>query len=109
MSSNLLPLFQLSPEDRAKIFTPKPAAPAVLPPDPDALNDCRAEWAGKALDEFIRATGTGKEDAVSDLISDLMHWCDRNGGNFQRELKRGMGHYAEETGQHYSVTALSFA
>jgi hypothetical protein len=35
-----------------------------LPPDPDNLNDNRAEWAGAALATFMRETGTDQEDIV---------------------------------------------
>jgi len=75
----------------------EPAAAKRLPPDPDEINDDRAEWAGKALAAFMDCTRTWEEDAVADLIADLMHWCDRNGQDFARELARGQGMYREET------------
>ena len=68
-----------------------------VPPDPDQMNERRAEWAGAALREFQRQTRTDLEDAVSDFLADLMHWCDRNNQKFAAELKRGRGHYEEET------------
>ena len=55
-----------------------------LPPDPDNMNADRAEWAAAALRHFQCTTGTDYEDALGDLLCDLMHWCDRN--NFDFEL-----------------------
>ena len=70
-----------------------------LPPDPDGMNDDRASWAEIALHAFQAATGTDREDAVSDLICDLMHLCDRDGelGDFDAQVERARGHYEAET------------
>src|SRR5579863_5577143 len=54
----------------------------VLPPDPEEMNDARSDWAAAAIDAFRDETGTDLEDAVSDLLADLMHWCGRNGQSF---------------------------
>jgi len=69
-----------------------------LPPDPDQMNDDRSEWAQAALSAFIVETRTDKEDAVADLLADLMHWCDRNKLEFDHELNRARDHYRAETG-----------
>ena len=66
------------------------------PPDPDEMNDERAEWAGTALAAFIKETGTDLEDALGDLLADLMHWCDRNNYDFGAALDRARGHYDAE-------------
>jgi hypothetical protein len=68
-----------------------------LPPDPEDMNDRRAAWAGEALSRFRDLTGTEPGDAVCDLVADLMHWCDRNGQDFGRELERATGHFRAET------------
>ena len=68
-----------------------------LPLDPEFLNADRALWAAIALEAFRRETGADLADAVSDLLADLMHWCDRFGQKFRRELRRALDHYAEET------------
>jgi hypothetical protein len=68
-----------------------------LPPDPDNMNGSRAEWAGAALSAFMRETGTDQEDALVDLLADLMHWADRNGYDFDAALERARGHYEAET------------
>jgi hypothetical protein len=69
---------------------------SALPPDPDGMNQQRAAWAAEALNVFRDEDGTA-EDALCDLLCDLMHWCDRNGVQFGEQLQRGMGHYREET------------
>jgi hypothetical protein len=68
-----------------------------IPPDPEEMNDLRAHWAGSALRDFRENTGTDLEDAVSDLLTDLMHWCDRHGQDFEHELRRACLHYEAET------------
>lgn len=68
-----------------------------LPPDPERMNGRRAAWAGRAVAEFQHATGTDDEDALSDLLADLMHWADRNNYDFDAALLRGRDHYAAET------------
>ena len=51
--------------------------------DPDEpSNGERANHARKALDAFLRSTGEARrvdEEAVRDLIADLLHLCDREG------------------------------
>ncbi len=74
----------------------RPELSRPLPPDPDELNACRAQWAAVALAAFRRQTGADAEDALSDLLADLMHWCDRSGLSFVDELRRALGHYEEE-------------
>ena len=69
----------------------------TLPPDPDCKNDDRALWAAAALATFMDATGAHHEDAVCDLLADLMHFCDRYEGNFRAALKRARYHYRAET------------
>jgi hypothetical protein len=70
----------------------------ILPPDPEGMNDKRAAWAGAALDTFMQVTGTDLEDAVGDLLADLIHWCDRNNYDFDLAYDRARGHYQAETG-----------
>ena len=69
----------------------------VLPPDPDGKNHDRAAWAGAALAKFMEVTGTDVEDAVGDLLTDLMHWSDRNNYDFDAALDRARAHYEAET------------
>lgn len=68
-----------------------------LPPDPEGMNDSRAEWAALAIAAFVLKTGSDEEDVVSDLLADLMHWCDRHDISFEDELARARFHYEAET------------
>ena len=68
-----------------------------LPPDPENMNNNRAEWAALSLRQFQYTTGADDQDAACDLLCDLMHWCDRNGFDFQHELNRARLHYEAET------------
>jgi hypothetical protein len=68
-----------------------------LPPDPENMNRGRAQWAGAALRHFQCVTGADYEDALGDLLANLMHWCDRNNFDFELALFRARGHYQAET------------
>lgn len=61
------------------------------------MNDERADWADGCIARFMSITGCDREDAPSDLLCNLMHWCDRNGLQFEDELDRGKDHYIDET------------
>lgn len=64
-------------------------------------NDDRAHWGGIALaafagrsnaqdavEAFASITGTDPESLLPDLMCDLMHWADRNGGGFDEAVAR---------------------
>lgn len=70
---------------------------SALPPDPEGVNDNRAAWADIAIRAFQAATGTDDEDALGDLLTDLMHWSDRNNYDFEAAICRASGHYEAET------------
>jgi len=73
-----------------------------VPADPDGINAKRSGWAENAIERFEGDTGTDREDSVSDLLGDLMHWCDRNDTDFDNELRRARAHYAAETDEETS-------
>ena len=73
------------------------ARPRKLMPDPEKMNDDRAEWAAATLRHFQCMTGCDYEDSLGDLLGDLMHWSDRNNFDFEAALCRARGHYAAET------------
>ena len=65
--------------------------------DPDKLHDdgptngTVANWALAGLDGFLKATGESAgtyEDAVRDLMADLLHFCDREGIDGVLAMKR---------------------
>jgi hypothetical protein len=70
-------------------------------PDPEDMNDMRVMWAEAALFQFQQHTGTDDEDAMSDLLSDLIHLAHVRGESFANELRRALGHFAEETDPAY--------
>lgn len=72
-----------------------------LPHDVDGRNDERAGWAEGAITTLQQTTGADRCDALSDLLANLFHWCDRQSVpvDFNRELERARGHYEAETGK----------
>jgi hypothetical protein len=68
-----------------------------LPPDADGMNGSRARWASAALSAFMKETGADQEDALGDLLADLMHWADRNNYDFNAALDHARWHYETET------------
>ena len=81
----------------------------MLPPDPEEMNERRAQWAADTL-TFFEIHGENPEDAateeerrtlleqnLSDLIADFAHFCDRNGLEMKNVLRMAMTHYFEET------------
>ncbi|MBC7855281.1 MAG: hypothetical protein IAF94_17775 [Pirellulaceae bacterium] len=77
--------------------SPKDEFQQQLPPDPEGMNDKRSAWADTAIRAFQIETGSDDEDALGDLLADLMHWSDRNNYDFEAALTRGRGHYEAET------------
>lgn len=68
-----------------------------LPPDPEGMNDNRAKWAAAAVRQFQSETGTEFDNALADLLCDLMHFADRTALDFDHELERARMHYVAET------------
>ncbi len=69
-----------------------------LPPDPEGMNDLRAGRARAALHAFAAVCATDWEDALSDLLCDLMHLSDRDPAfDFSESLARAEAHYEAET------------
>jgi hypothetical protein len=69
-------------------------------------NDDRASWAEAALLAFGKRTRLlkkcvgDKEDPffiISDLLTDLAHWCDRHNLEFSAALVHAAEHYGAET------------
>jgi hypothetical protein len=69
----------------------------TLPPDRKYMNDGRAAWAATALQHFAFITGADGEDALTDLLVNLMHWCDRSSADFNKHLATARLHYEAET------------
>jgi hypothetical protein len=62
----------------------------------EPTNKDRAEWAHQALEAFEAATGSEGDDAMCDLLADLMHYCRLNDISFGDELSRAERHFTEE-------------
>lgn len=73
------------------------ARPEHLPPDLEGMNEDRARWADTAVEAFVDNTGSEPQDALPDLLCDLMHWCDRMGLDFNASLDRARSNYTDET------------
>lgn len=65
----------------------------------DITNQDRAEWAYCALERFQDKTQTDDEDALADLLCDLMHLADRDGLDFDNELNRARNNHTEEVAE----------
>lgn len=70
-----------------------------LPPDPERMNGSRAKFADYAIAHFIDFTEVDREDALGDLLCNLMHLCDRDAelGGFDAQLERARRGYLLET------------
>jgi len=62
----------------------------------EVTNQNRAAWANASLYLFGQLTGTDHEDALGDLLCDLMHWSDQYDFDFTAALDRARGHYEAE-------------
>ena len=60
-------------------------------------NKDRAEWAAAAPRHFQCITGTDHDDALTDLLCDLRHWCNREKVSFDSAHTRAQEHYDAET------------
>jgi hypothetical protein len=56
----------------------------------------RAGWAAAALRHFQSTTGVDDDNALPDLLCDLVHWADREGFNFEDALDTARMHHEAE-------------
>ena len=66
-------------------------------------NRDRAYTGEEILDKYKEICGDEEapySQHLSDMISDLMHFCDGKGISFLRMLDRGRGHYDAEVAEH---------
>jgi hypothetical protein len=80
-----------------------------LPPDPEEMNDARAEWAKSTITFFEQYGESPHKDAtkmginvlarqnLSDLIADFGHYCDREGYHLNSLIRIAAECYLEET------------
>lgn len=80
---------------RRVAFRAEVKAAIATMPDPEPLtNSRRAQWAQVAINAFRRETGADPNDALSDLLCDLMHLYGRE--RFASELQRARRHHRVE-------------
>lgn len=95
-----LPAPQLAGEELPDNRCKSDDEPLPFDVDCEGMNSKRADWAGAALAEFQEQTGTDDGDAISDLVCDLLHLCDREGDRYGRsalkQIKRGLYAYESE-------------
>ncbi len=64
------------------------------------MNCKRAYWARSAVATFMTVTGVDREDAICDLLADLMHLCKQypsSYGDFANNLRRATNHFDPES------------
>lgn len=71
----------------------------TVPPDPDNMNDLRAQWADDALVSFERDRGDQEKfvQNLANLLCYIGHWCDRNGLQLAKVWKMAAKRYSDET------------
>lgn len=60
------------------------------------INLRRARSAETTIVELCVSTGSTMDDAVTDLLTDLMHWAKLTGRDFERSLDAARMHFSEE-------------
>lgn len=68
-----------------------------VPPDVDGRNAARAAAAGQALTAFLNTHCTDQDFMLPDLLTNLMHWCDRSKQDFDLALMTAQINYRGET------------
>ncbi|ABE67401.1 hypothetical protein PBI_CHE12_82 [Mycobacterium phage Che12] len=67
--------------------------------DPTACNNNRARWSAAALHTYAKTVGSEDvEQAISDMLGDLLHLCDAAKLDFSELYDQGRWHYAAELG-----------
>lgn len=69
--------------------------------EPTNLQRCL--WAASAISGYLRAkqesrTPEDRQDQLTDLLTDLMHWCKHERINFAKSLKSARFHFNFEIG-----------
>ena len=78
--------------------------------DVTQTNGKRAARAHATLERYEQLQDGWPDNAsVTDLLSDLMHWCHRDGTNFDEALKLARMHYRAETAHRRSRAAQKTA
>lgn len=77
----------------------------MFPPAKTPTNADRAAWAETILQHFAEIVGDDEPDTlVSDLLADLMHFCDRDGINFTLCFQRATSYHRDELAEEAEAT-----
>ena len=74
----------------------KKRKPTLDMPNLCGQNGVRALRGETALLNYQNETDVDLQDAVWDLLADLMHWCDRCGQDFENGLRLARMHHEAE-------------
>lgn len=80
------------PEEVVRLLDSLHDEPQACAPD----NGRRVQWADLVLLNFCRDSGGHIDDALPDLLADLMHWCRNEGRDFEQALDRARMHFEAE-------------
>lgn len=69
----------------------------VFEVDSAHTNEDRANWAQTAITAYQKRVGTDDESVLGDLLTDLHHWADQNGHDWESALASHDLHYTAET------------
>lgn len=61
-----------------------------------ATNSYRANRAERTLMWYVKLTGCVPQDALTDLLADLIHWCRHSSQPFDQSLTRARANYEDE-------------
>lgn len=67
------------------------------------MNKIRAERGEELVSLYESLTKTDREDALGDLLCDLMHWAKENKIDFEASLACGIEHHEFETTEEANV------
>lgn len=75
-----------------------------LPPDPDEMNEFRADCFNEAVVAFTMISGPGRveeddQTILRDMLCNMFHWCDRHGVDAGMALMQARACYNEEIGE----------
>jgi hypothetical protein len=59
-------------------------------------NEDRADQVNDVLESYHRLSGNDPNDQVTDLLADVLHWCNVRNVSFPSMLKTAFMHYCAE-------------
>jgi hypothetical protein len=84
------------PSDESQIVHLRADGGEIEPAPERVTNAHRAKWAEACVSVFIQHTGCDNEDALGDLLCDLMHWAVQRNFALYAALESALGHFEAE-------------